>query len=76
MVDIFDVYFDEDIKINDTTTIKAKKFIPAYIDTKNKPEKPFGCLFKMQLPGPCLKLTESWDSAFFMGTHSDSDFKD
>ena len=35
MVDIFDVYFDEDIKINDTTTIKAKKFIPAYIDTKN-----------------------------------------
>lgn len=48
----------------------------ASMKTKNKQKKPFGCLFKMQLPGPCLKLSESWDSVFFMSTHSDSDFKD
>lgn len=51
-------------------------------ENKKKPKKPFGCLFKTKLPGPCLKLTESsglyglgLGQSFLMGTHSDSDSK-
>lgn len=55
----------------------------ASMKTKNKQtKKPFGCLSKMKLPGPCLKLIESSDlyglglgQSFLMGIHSDSDSK-
>ena len=55
----------------------------ASMKTKNKQKNPLDACLKCSFLGPVSNLLNhlvsrgmAWDSAFFMGTHSDSDSKD